>query len=68
MKKLSTLAAEAVPVADPDFLTPHEVGEILRIGENSTYSLLKNPPFPVLRISRQIIRIPKQPFMDWAGL
>lgn len=68
MKKISTLAAEAVPVADPDFLTPSEIGEILRIGENSTYSLLKDAPFPVLRISRQIIRIPRVPFMAWAGL
>ena len=68
MKKLSTIAAEAVSVSDPDFLTPSEIGEILRIGENSTYSLLKDAPFPVLRISRQIIRIPKQPFMEWAGL
>jgi hypothetical protein len=68
MKKISTIAAEAVSVSDPDFSTPHEVGEILRIGENSVYSLLKDAPFPVLRISRQIIRIPREPFMEWAGL
>ncbi len=68
MKKISTMVAEAAYVADPDFLTPREVADILRIGENSAYSLLKKAPFPVLRISRQIIRIPREPFMTWAGL
>lgn len=68
MKKTSTIAAEAVKTESPDFLTPREVAAILRIGENSVYALLKDAPFPVLRISRQIIRIPREPFMKWAHM
>lgn len=49
------------------FLTAEEVGAMLRIGGNSTYDLLGSDrcPFPVYRLSRQIIRIPAKAFWDW---
>lgn len=49
------------------FLLPCEVGDLLRIGENSLYKLLSSDecPFPVVRLTSQTIRIPTRQFFDW---
>ena len=44
--------------------TVHEIHKILGIGINQAYELVKDAPFPVLRI-RNKIRIPKEPFEQW---
>lgn len=44
--------------------TVEDIVRILKIGKNSAYSLLKDPPFTVLRIKHKI-RIPKEPFHNW---
>lgn len=45
-------------------LTPEEVKEVLSLGRNSTYNLLKQNLFPTKRIGAKII-IPTVPFFDW---
>ena len=49
------------------FLLPKEVGRVLRIGDNSLYALLgrEDCPFPVLRLTKQIVRIPTADFFRW---
>ena len=37
---------------------------ILKIGRNSAYSLMKNSPFPIIKIGKNI-RIPKESFDNW---
>lgn len=47
------------------FLTPDEVGKILRIGANGQYKFLNNDcPVPVLRIGK-LMRIPTKQFWQW---
>ena len=45
-------------------LTVDDVMRILRLGKNSAYDFIKDSPFPVIRIGRQI-RIPTTQFFDW---
>jgi len=49
---------------DRQVYTVHEVHRILGIGINQAYELVKNAPFPVVKI-RNVIRIPKRSFNDW---
>lgn len=44
--------------------TVEDIVRILKIGKNSAYKLLKDPPFTVLRIKHKI-RIPKESFHNW---
>lgn len=44
--------------------TVEEVQEILRLGRNSVYNLMKEPPFPIIRI-KNLIRIPVSSFNEW---
>ncbi len=49
------------------FLTPKEIGMLLRISTTTLYSLLLSEecPFPVLRLSSQLVRIPTRQFFLW---
>lgn len=44
--------------------TVQELHRILGIGINQAYDLVRNAPFPVIKI-RNKIRIPKEPFDNW---
>lgn len=44
--------------------TPLELKEILGIGKNETYKLIKSGAFPIVRIGKRIV-IPKEPFHEW---
>jgi excisionase family DNA binding protein len=44
--------------------TIKEIGEILKIGTNSTYNLIHSKAFPVIKIGRSY-RVPKEPFYTW---
>lgn len=71
MKKTNNMNIKTITDIDTlrnqAFLLPSEVGNILRIGENSLYSFLSSDgcPFPVYRMSAQIIRIPSKAFWQW---
>ena len=71
MKKTNNISIKTITDIDTlrnqAFLIPVEVGNILRIGENSLYAFLASDecPFPVYRMSSQIIRIPSKAFWNW---
>ena len=67
MKKTNNMSIPQTEITERVFLLPAEVAEILRIGENSLYTLLGSDdcPFPVKRLNRQLIRIPARAFFDW---
>lgn len=44
--------------------TVEEVQSMLRIGRKTVYELIKEPPFPVLKVLNQY-RIPKNEFDSW---
>lgn len=44
--------------------TPLELKELLGIGKNETYKLIKSGVFPTVRIGKRIV-IPKEPFLEW---
>ena len=43
---------------------PMELKEILGIGKNATYKLIKSGAFPTIKIGKRIV-IPKEPFHEW---
>lgn len=49
----------------PYILKVDELKDYLRIGINQAYKLCKDPNFPSIRITDDIIRIPKQNLLDW---
>lgn len=46
--------------------TVEEVRQILKIGKNTAYSLVKEDGFPTIRIGKQI-RIPCDDFNEWVN-
>lgn len=50
----------------PDILTVMEAAEILRIGKNRMYELVKSPGFPMFILGTEKgIRIPKNALKNW---
>jgi excisionase family DNA binding protein len=50
----------------PPLLTVEEAAEILRIGRNTCYELVRQGQIPHLRLGR-LIRVPKHALMSWLG-
>lgn len=46
------------------FLCADDIQEILRIGENSVYTLLRHAPFRTVKVGT-LIRIPSVSFWNW---
>lgn len=44
--------------------TVHEIKDLLGIGINQCYELMKSEQFPVKHIGKKIV-IPAKPFMEW---
>lgn len=44
--------------------TPLELKELLGIGKNETYKLIKSGAFPTVKIGKRIV-VPKEPFLEW---
>jgi len=49
----------------PDVLTPQEVMEILGIGKNLVYKLLKDGTIPAKRIGDKVYRITKKDLIQY---
>ena len=48
----------------PDFLTPKEVQDFMRISQQTVYNLINSSGFPVLRVGKKIL-VPKADYVDW---
>ena len=48
----------------PLFLNAATVAKVLGIAPSSSYELLHEPDFPVLRIGNRMV-VPKEKFMEW---
>ncbi|ANB61227.1 MULTISPECIES: helix-turn-helix domain-containing protein [Bacillales] len=48
----------------PLSLTVHEVANILRVGVNKAYEIVRMPGFPAIRLGSRII-IPRDAFLQW---
>lgn len=58
-----------VILLETEILSVEDIQEVLQVGKNSAYDLVKKAyenksPFPVIKIGR-LYRVPKQKFMDW---
>ncbi len=49
----------------PVLLKPKELGEVLKIDMNLVYRIIKRSDFPILRISKRHVRIPKVLLIKW---
>ena len=47
--------------------TVTDIEEVLGIGRSTAYNLMKDPPFPIIKIGK-CIRIPKESFHKWLTL
>lgn len=52
----------------PDFLNPGEIAEILRIGRNQAYTMIRQGELPGARRCRGAWRIPKAAIFEYFGL
>lgn len=50
----------------PPLLTVEEAADILRIGRNTCYELVRQGQIPHIRLGR-LIRVPKHALMSWLG-
>ena len=50
----------------PLFLNADTVGEVLGVSPASTYELMHEPDFPVLRIGSRMV-VPKEQFIRWVN-
>lgn len=52
----------------PDFLTPTEVAELLRIGRNQAYAMFQSGELPGARQCRRAWRVPKAALLEYFGI
>ena len=50
----------------PLFLNADTVGKVLGVSPASTYELMHEPGFPVLRIGNRMV-VPKEQFIQWVN-
>lgn len=49
------------------FLKVEDIKEILGVSRTSAYSLVNSGEFPVLKVGKSTIRIPKDSFLSWVN-
>lgn len=60
----SDMVNETIIREEKVIYTVHEIKDLLGIGINQAYELVKSEQFPVKHIGKKIV-IPTKPFMEW---
>lgn len=67
MAKTNLKTIEDIENMQGEFLKSEDVMSVMEIGKRTFYSNLNSDafPFPILRIGKKVIRIPKRPFIEY---